>query len=56
MSLDWKDYIKSKEDYILMSSTGMMYEVFPEIKSWEECEKELEVKQEEEIGFIKSDN
>lgn len=56
MSLDWKDYIKSKEDYILMSSTGMMYEIFPEIKSWEECEKELEVKEEEENVYQRSSN
>ena len=53
----WRDTIKSKEDYAKLVSTGYAWEFHSDLPlSWEECEKELEVKEEEEIGFIKSSN
>lgn len=41
MIRDWKQYIKTKEDYEGLYKTGMMYEFFPEIPTWKECEEIL---------------
>ena len=38
--LVWQDIIKSKEDYINLSKSGMMYVYFPDI-SWKEVEEYL---------------
>ena len=39
--LSWQDIIKTKEDYENLAKSGMMYVYFPDIGTWEECEKEL---------------
>lgn len=45
--LDWKDVIKSKEDYDKVAKTGMMYVYFPDI-SWKEVEEYLNKEKEVE--------
>lgn len=40
--LDWKEHVKSLEDYLKLEKTGMMYVLHPDIpSSWKECEEEL---------------
>ena len=46
--LVWQDIIKSKEDYINLVKSGMIYVYFPEIGTWKECEEELNKEKEVE--------
>lgn len=39
--MNWKDYIKSLEDYKALEKTGMLWLWFPDIGTWKDCEKEL---------------
>lgn len=39
--LDWQDVIKTKEDYLNLVKSGMMYVYFPLIPSWEAIEEYL---------------
>lgn len=53
----WQSYIKTKEDYDSAVSTGYAWVLMPDLPlDWTEAEKEVKVKEEEEIGFIKSSN
>ncbi len=38
--LNWKEVIKSKEDYANLAKSGMMYVYFPDI-TWKEVEEYL---------------
>lgn len=45
----WWNFIKDEESYLMLVSSGMAWEFFPELPgSWKECEDELKESRKED--------